>query len=175
MKMLIANGITMSRAPLAIATVLLMLYQMWAPSWVCFLTCVATDVIDGPLARRWKVETQVGAMLDFRSDITMFWVLLIGVCMYAFKYYPPTMVQTTDWMLKVSIVFLVVYLALWKWHLAIFQWWKVKGNFWCGVIPDAIIGLWISWHAGPWAVLVTITYGVAAIWYNAEKIKTRFL
>ena len=171
MGVLVVNAVTLARVPLALMCVVYLLQKEWTLAWLCFLTSVATDVIDGPLARRLKAETPFGKTADVASDVAIFWILLGGAALYVWRYHQPSGADLLKYSVGAFGTIIAVFVGTMNYHGKIFLWWRTKGNFWCGVIPDAIIGLWISWQAGPWALATTVAYGIAAVYYNATKVR----
>ncbi len=66
---------------LVCAPLLLMLAGTGLSGWFVagYLVLAFTDLIDGPLARKWNQRTEIGAGLDSAADITLSSVLVIGV------------------------------------------------------------------------------------------------
>lgn len=83
----IPNILTVLRLFAAIGVVLLFLYfsRPWA-DWfalVLFIGAAVTDFFDGYLARAWKQETKLGAMLDPIADKAMVVIALVVITGYA--------------------------------------------------------------------------------------------
>lgn len=175
MKFLFINTITLIRLPLAIVSMWYMINQHWFAAWISFLACISTDVIDGYLARRLKAETKFGTIADLASDIAIYWVYIPGIYLYSQwhsnwcqQYLFPLRVLG---ILLTAAVMVIAWIAVSPSGKLFKNWYIQKGNFWLGVIPVGIIGLWISWHAGTWALTITTIYGVSAIAFNTDKIK----
>ena len=75
------NILTLAR----IAAVPGMVFLLWhtptktemALAFIVFVTAMITDIIDGWLARRWKIESKIGAFLDPMADKLMVTTVLI--------------------------------------------------------------------------------------------------
>lgn len=83
----IPNILTMLRLIAAPGLVIMFLYftRPWA-DWfalILFVTAALTDWIDGYLARAWKQETKLGAMLDPIADKAMVVIALLVITGYA--------------------------------------------------------------------------------------------
>ena len=81
------NILTLAR----IAAVPAMVALLWerpssfelALAWFVFVAAMVTDIIDGWLARKWEIETKLGAFLDPMADklmVTTVLVMLIPLC-----------------------------------------------------------------------------------------------
>lgn len=152
-----------------------MLHQDWNQAWGAFIVSVATDVVDGRLARRWKVTTHWGAWLDLVSDIAMFYLYVPTAYMYSQWYSPWWQSNAGPWRVLIILCLLaalsmtlVFTTSMGKTAL---RWYRQKGNFWCGVIPVGAIGGWMAWQVNPWALGLTTAYGVLACYVNRDKIK----
>ncbi len=174
MKRLVVSVITLSRPVLALLSSYYLLQQDWLSAWLLFMGCVATDVIDGPLARFWQVETKFGQIIDLTSDILIFWLFIPATYWYSQKYswwwqsnLPP---KDLAFFAAVAIAVLVLFAATTDAGTKVFNWYKEKGNFWFGIIPVAAFGLWLSDHCGVWAVTLTVFYGGCACWLNRHKL-----
>lgn len=64
----IPNIITLFRILLVPVTVWLIISDAWGWAFACFLVAGASDGVDGFLARRWKLQTRLGAYLDPLAD-----------------------------------------------------------------------------------------------------------
>lgn len=174
MKFILVTLITASRVPLALLSCWQMLAQQWDAAWIFFLLCVATDVIDGWLARRWDTVCGFGVMFDLISDIAIFWLFVPATYWYSQVYGAWWQENCSPRILIAAlcvVAAVLVIASLFMWGQRLLCWWREKGNFWCGVIPVAAIGGWISWQAGWWALAATIAYGVATCYINREKVK----
>ena len=60
----IPNRITLSRLFLAIVFFVLLTYRHFNISFVIFLVAAATDWLDGYLARKWELSTDLGRLVD---------------------------------------------------------------------------------------------------------------
>ncbi len=67
MKRYLPNLLTLLRAAGAVG--LLFLSPVGTAFWAVYLLCGITDMVDGPLARRWQVQSRVGGTLDSAADL----------------------------------------------------------------------------------------------------------
>ena len=111
MKVLIVALITLSRPVLAYCSVQLFFQRNWFFAWLLFLFCVVTDVVDGALARYWKVITEFGAKIDILCDILIFWIFIPRIYLYSQKYSPWSQQWLTPQTLAVLILLLAIILA----------------------------------------------------------------
>lgn len=74
-KMQIPNIITVIR--LIFSFVLFLVKPQTVSFFLIYIICGITDVVDGYLARKWKVSSKQGAMLDSVADLVFMVVLLI--------------------------------------------------------------------------------------------------
>ena len=86
----IPNLLSMSRSVLCLP--LLLVDAMTLPFWVLYLIAGLTDMLDGFLARRWGVESKLGARLDSLADFVF--VLAVG-----YKLFPWLNLPSTLWMI----------------------------------------------------------------------------
>ncbi|OGY90457.1 MAG: hypothetical protein A3B30_03195 [Candidatus Komeilibacteria bacterium RIFCSPLOWO2_01_FULL_52_15] len=177
LQILIVSAITLIRVPAAIASAYCMLHQAWFGAWILFMVSVATDVVDGQLARRWNVVTQFGVAADLYSDIAIYWVFVPSAYWYSQKYnlwwqahLPP---GDLVWILMLAATLFIFWWVCTQTGKHFVAWYIAKGNFWFGVIPVAAVGLWMAWHTHPAAVALTIFYGISALWINRDKIATK--
>jgi CDP-diacylglycerol--glycerol-3-phosphate 3-phosphatidyltransferase len=84
-------GITLARVPLACAFALVLI--LWSDGFAHLTVCLgllalieATDILDGFLARRLRVDSDLGAMLDPLADsisrLTVYWALAASGLVY---------------------------------------------------------------------------------------------
>lgn len=66
--MTLANVLTVLRGVLIAPTVIAVLAERWWPAFAVFLCALATDVLDGWIARRHREVTEVGQLLDPTVD-----------------------------------------------------------------------------------------------------------
>ena len=71
---------------------LLLVDAMTLPFWTLYVTAGLTDMLDGFLARRWGVESKLGARLDSLADFVF--VLTVG-----YKFFPLLKLPATLWMM----------------------------------------------------------------------------
>lgn len=77
MRINVADAVTLSRVVLS---PLLLFVDPYSWTFLAlFLVCGATDVLDGWLARRLKIESEFGGKLDSFADLVMFLVLFYVV------------------------------------------------------------------------------------------------
>jgi len=86
----IPDLLSMSRIVLCLP--LLLVDAMTLPFWTLYVTAGLTDMLDGFLARRWGVESKLGARLDSLADFVF--VLAVG-----FKLFPWLKLPTALWMM----------------------------------------------------------------------------
>ena len=86
----IPDLLSMSRIVLCLP--LLMVDAMTVPFWVLYVIAGLTDILDGFLARRWGVESKLGARLDSLADFVF--VLAVG-----YKLFPYMKLPTALWMM----------------------------------------------------------------------------
>ena len=86
----IPDLLSMSRIVLCLP--LLMVDAMTVPFWVLYVIAGLTDILDGFLARRWGVESKLGARLDGLADFVF--VLAVG-----YKLFPWLKLPATLWMM----------------------------------------------------------------------------
>ena len=66
----------LSASRIALCLPLLLVDAMTVPFWVLYVVAGVTDMLDGFLARRWGVESRLGARLDSVADFVF--VLVVG-------------------------------------------------------------------------------------------------
>ncbi len=62
------NQLTLLRLALAVVVFVLLEWRMYGPALVLFVIAASTDWLDGYLARRWGLITQLGRILDPFAD-----------------------------------------------------------------------------------------------------------
>ncbi|MCK0171988.1 CDP-diacylglycerol--glycerol-3-phosphate 3-phosphatidyltransferase [Aliiroseovarius sp. S1123] len=96
MKWTLPNILTLSRLTAAPAVAIMFLYfARPLADWlalILFLTAAATDWLDGYLARKWKQESKLGAMLDPIADKAMVVIALMVIVGYSDVYWTPWLV-----------------------------------------------------------------------------------
>ena len=80
----IPDLLSMSRIVLCLP--LLMVDAMTVPFWVLYVIAGLTDILDGFLARRWGVESKLGARLDSLADFVF--VLAVGYKLFTWLKLP---------------------------------------------------------------------------------------
>ncbi|MDP5059715.1 MAG: CDP-alcohol phosphatidyltransferase family protein [Pseudomonadales bacterium] len=73
------NLLSGSRLLLAPVSFLLIYQQHWVPAALVLLTAVLTDILDGHLARRLRVSSTLGGLLDHSSDAVFVSVTLAAL------------------------------------------------------------------------------------------------
>ena len=82
----------LSASRIALCLPLLLADAMTVPFWVLYVIAGTTDMLDGFLARRWRVESNFGARLDSLSDFVF--VLAVG-----YKLFPWLKLPASLWMM----------------------------------------------------------------------------
>ena len=82
----------LSALRIALCLPLLLVDAMTVPFWVLYVIAGLTDILDGFLARRWGVESKLGARLDSLADFVF--VLTVG-----YKFFPLLKLPATLWMM----------------------------------------------------------------------------
>ena len=82
----------LSETRIALCLPLLLVDAMTVPFWVLYVIAGTTDILDGFLARRWGVESKLGARLDSLADFVF--VLTVG-----YKFFPLLKLPDTLWMM----------------------------------------------------------------------------
>ena len=72
-----ADYVTASRIVLSV--ILMFLDAFSLPFYIVFVLAAATDVLDGPIARRTHTESKTGAMLDSIADLFFVFACLISI------------------------------------------------------------------------------------------------
>jgi phosphatidylglycerophosphate synthase len=72
-----ANGLTAMRALLAIPCAALVASQHWTAAALLLSIAIVTDLLDGPVARRFNQTSPLGGLLDHATDAA-FVVMLLG-------------------------------------------------------------------------------------------------
>jgi len=75
------NGVSMSRLYFAYNTAQLVSGMNWTKAMLWLLVGVTTDILDGFLARQWKVETPAGFYIDAITDRILLLSPFIGIAM----------------------------------------------------------------------------------------------
>ena len=86
----IPNILSASRITLCLS--LLLVDAMTVPFWVLYVIAGTTDMLDGFLARRWRVESKFGARLDSLADFVF--VLVVG-----YRLFPWLKLPAALWMM----------------------------------------------------------------------------
>ena len=82
----------LSETRIALCLPLLLVDAMTVPFWVLYVIAGTTDILDGFLARRWGVESKLGARLDSLADFVF--VLAVG-----YKLFPWLKLSDELWMM----------------------------------------------------------------------------
>jgi CDP-diacylglycerol---glycerol-3-phosphate 3-phosphatidyltransferase len=88
-RLILVNGLTLSRAPLVVVFGVCAVWQVFRPdaAWLAgaalaaLILAALTDAVDGWLARRWQVVTRFGAMADPVTD-KVFYLVTLPVLLY---------------------------------------------------------------------------------------------
>ena len=97
----IPNQLTVLRLVLAVVMFVTLAFQLYITSMLLFLAAAATDWLDGYLARRWKLVTTLGRILDPFADK----VVVCGT--FIFLVADPRMRQI-EWGLRAWMVVVIV-------------------------------------------------------------------
>jgi cardiolipin synthase (CMP-forming) len=89
-----ANGLTALRALMALPCAALVADERWAPAALLVTLAIVTDLLDGPLARRFNQATRLGGLLDHSTDAAF--VALLLAALATLGYVP--------WLLPVLVV-----------------------------------------------------------------------
>lgn len=76
---LVPNILSATRYFLAIPMGLFVWHSMWIPAAIVLWIAIATDVVDGRLARHLKVQSSLGGLLDHSSDAVFVSVTLLSL------------------------------------------------------------------------------------------------
>lgn len=81
-KLIVINGLTLSRMPLSLMFCLVVLYRVnpFLPCAVLFALVAITDFLDGKLARKYNIQSDVGAVLDVMSDFFFIVSASLALC-----------------------------------------------------------------------------------------------
>jgi phosphatidylglycerophosphate synthase len=74
----VPNSLSASRIPLGVGLALAVAVQDWQLAWWLFLAAMVTDLLDGPLARRYETESDFGNKLDHNADLVVVLGLIAG-------------------------------------------------------------------------------------------------
>ncbi|MCL2409722.1 MAG: CDP-alcohol phosphatidyltransferase family protein [Oscillospiraceae bacterium] len=111
--MIVVNFLSVSRILGSLA--LFLVTPMTSVFFVIYVYCIASDIADGQLARRLKVESNTGALLDSVADIAFIAaVLIILIPLLAFE----------QWML--ALVAIVVGIRILTWIIGVIKFRKVS-------------------------------------------------
>ena len=79
----------LSALRIALCLPLLLVDAMTVPFWVLYVIAGLTDILDGFLARRWGVESKLGARLDSLADFVF--VLAVGYKLFLWLKLPASL------------------------------------------------------------------------------------
>jgi cardiolipin synthase len=99
------NFITLARLLLAPLAIDMILSQRFAPAFAVFLVAGISDAIDGAIARRFKLQSRLGALLDPLADKALLngiYVTLAAIA--ALPPWLPILVVTRDVMILAAVV-----------------------------------------------------------------------
>jgi CDP-diacylglycerol--glycerol-3-phosphate 3-phosphatidyltransferase len=105
------NGISLARL---LATPVLLAAVLWRRpelfKWL-LLACLLSDILDGLIARVFRLRSQLGAMLDSTADILVMIIMIAGVCVFQRQF-----VTAHFWEISVAVAFfaLEIIAALWR-------------------------------------------------------------
>jgi cardiolipin synthase (CMP-forming) len=105
------NGISLARllaAPVLLATVLWRRPELF--KWL-LLACLLSDILDGLIARVFRLRSRLGATLDSTADMLVMVIMIAGVCVFQRQF-----VTTHFWGILVAVTLYVMehIAALWR-------------------------------------------------------------
>lgn len=68
MELNLPNQITIARLAVSLAIFALLPFRLYTPALICFIVAAGTDWLDGYLARKYQLVTQLGRILDPFAD-----------------------------------------------------------------------------------------------------------
>jgi len=156
------NALTISRIFGAVILLVLNTLGIMTPDmavfYVVYFWCVLTDFIDGPIARRAKVTSNFGALLDSVADILLAVVVLIIFLPFLWADFQPWMVAMVAIVLSTrALAFAIGYKKHRTFTMLHTYSTKVAGTF-LGLFP---ILLWV------FGLPITITFLFIGAWLSA--------
>jgi phosphatidylglycerophosphate synthase len=73
------NALSALRVPMAITVCVAAAFENWVLAWWMLAGASFSDLIDGPIARRFGAESQIGDRLDHWADFALFCSALLGL------------------------------------------------------------------------------------------------
>ena len=73
----IPNGLSAMRMALLVPILFFFRAEMFVPTLLLFMVSAVTDALDGAIARRWKMESEFGRILDPLADKVTFITLIV--------------------------------------------------------------------------------------------------
>ncbi|MGQ7868587.1 CDP-alcohol phosphatidyltransferase family protein [Sunxiuqinia sp. sy24] len=171
MKQLIVKGENVLNVPnlislyrLLVFPVILYMALAGIESWFVILLCISlvSDVLDGNIARYFKLQTNFGAALDNLADICTYAMALLGL--FLFKW---TEIESHAWILYLFLaVFVLSYLV------AFFRFGKIPGLHLysavsAGYVQSIFFFILFVFGFYPWMYFLAVGWGVVAY---TEKI-----
>jgi len=158
----VPNAISFYR--LAIFPVILILGLMGYRQWFVILLCVSliSDILDGNIARIFKLQTRFGAGLDNLADMGTYALALYGV--FRFRWAD---IQPYAWSLYLFLgIFVLSYI------IAFYRFGKIPGlHLYSAVSAGYIQGIFFFilfvWDFYPWMYFIAVGWGIIAY---TEKI-----
>lgn len=158
----VPNALSLSRIPLSIALFIFAMNEVWGWAVLCFSIALATDALDGEIARRFKVESSLGGnILEPVCD------LVLAVAVVGGLYFGGV------WPLWVPITLAVINVLLQISHSTPFT--RLKRHtyylhplFFLGVVCFAGADLFDVWEEGDWSIY-TLSY--VMVWAAAYTLK----
>lgn len=149
------NILTLSRIPLALGTMYLLVNNKFLPALVVFLIAVATDWSDGTLARKFHLETDLGEkILEPLADSLLVFIPLL------------TLIHLNVISLKAFLLFSLIGLITqiaklnYRKHYLRIESFQIIYLF----SAQILIALWLAEQAGMiWVIMTTVIYFAAAL------------
>lgn len=105
----IANIITVTRI---IGTFIMIFTQVLSvPFYIAYIYAGLSDVLDGFIARKLNIESNLGKKLDSISDLFFYTTMMIKIWSYLVKYLP-TFVWVIIWTVLAIRIILYIYIAI---------------------------------------------------------------
>lgn len=108
----IANIITITRI---IGTIFMLFFEVSGPGfYIAYIYAGLSDVLDGFIARKLKIESDFGKKLDSISDLLFFSTMMFKIWPYLVKYLP-TYIWVIIWVTLAIRICIYVYVSI-KYH-----------------------------------------------------------
>lgn len=107
----IPNGISLARllaAPMLLGTVIFRKPDLF--KWL-LLACLLSDILDGLIARIFKLQSRLGATIDSTADIVVTMIMIGGVCMFQ---EPFVRAHVLEIALAVGLFLLEMIISFWR-------------------------------------------------------------